>query len=141
MKEELAGMKNGPEMADTDDAMMQAALRNFRASAQAWSDAAYSRPRTVAVSQPGIAWRRTVGWVLSLAISVGVIGTALYERHVADDVSRQVQQQRQQEHQRLAAEQRAKETEDLLAKVDSDVARQVPSAMEPLAQLMDDSSQ
>jgi hypothetical protein len=40
--------------------------------------------------------------------------------------------------QKLADEQRAlKENEDLLAQVDSDVSRQVPSAMEPLAQLMD----
>ena len=42
----------------------------------------------------------------------------------------------QAEQQRLMAEQRAREEEDLLAKVDSDVSREVPSAMEPLAQLM-----
>jgi hypothetical protein len=44
------------------------------------------------------------------------------------------------EHERLAAEQRMQlareEDEDLLARVDSDVAREVPSALEPLAQLM-----
>jgi hypothetical protein len=39
--------------------------------------------------------------------------------------------------QKLEAEQRAStDDEDLLAKVDSDVSREVPSAMEPLAQLM-----
>jgi hypothetical protein len=39
--------------------------------------------------------------------------------------------------QKLAAEQRVREEdEDLLAKVDSDVSRNVPSAMEPLAQMM-----
>jgi hypothetical protein len=37
------------------------------------------------------------------------------------------------------AVQRAKEEEDLMAKVDSDVAREVPSALEPLASLMRDS--
>jgi hypothetical protein len=42
----------------------------------------------------------------------------------------------QVEQQRLMAEQQAREEEDLLAKVDSDVSREVPSAMEPLAQLM-----
>jgi hypothetical protein len=45
------------------------------------------------------------------------------------------------EQERLAVEQRArqnqKENEDLLAKVDSDVSREVPVAMEPLAELMD----
>jgi hypothetical protein len=41
------------------------------------------------------------------------------------------------EQERLAALERARqEEEDLLAKVDSDVSREVPSAMEPLAQLM-----
>ncbi len=44
------------------------------------------------------------------------------------------------EQQRLVAQQRERqarqEDEDLLAKVDSDVSREVPLAMEPLAQLM-----
>jgi hypothetical protein len=44
------------------------------------------------------------------------------------------------EQERLAAKQRnqqlQQEDEDLLAKVDSDVSRGVPSAMEPLAQMM-----
>jgi hypothetical protein len=35
----------------------------------------------------------------------------------------------------VAAEQRARD-EELLAKVDSEVSQEVPSAMEPLAQLM-----
>ena len=45
-------------------------------------------------------------------------------------------------HQREVAEQREREAEKELAKVDSDVAREVPNAMEPLAQLMtEDESQ
>jgi hypothetical protein len=41
------------------------------------------------------------------------------------------------EQQKMVAEARAQqEEEDLLAQVDSDVSREVPSAMEPLAQLM-----
>jgi hypothetical protein len=44
------------------------------------------------------------------------------------------------EHERLPANERnqqvRQEDEDLLAKVDSDVSRGVPSAMEPLAQMM-----
>ncbi len=41
------------------------------------------------------------------------------------------------EQQRLVAAEKARqEEEDLLAKVDSDVSRETPSAMEPLAQLM-----
>jgi hypothetical protein len=45
------------------------------------------------------------------------------------------------EQERVAAQQRRnqqvrQEDEDLLAKVDSDVSREVPSALEPLAQMM-----
>jgi hypothetical protein len=36
----------------------------------------------------------------------------------------------------MAAQRAQAEEEDLLAQVDSDVSREVPSAMEPLAQLM-----
>jgi hypothetical protein len=50
-----------------------------------------------------------------------------------------IAQARQAEQQRLAAAQRAQqEEEDLLAKVDSEVSRQVPTSMEPLARLMDE---
>jgi len=54
-----------------------------------------------------------------------------------------IAQTRMIEQRRLAAEERAgQEEEDLLAKVDGDVSREVPSAMEPLAQLMaEDESQ
>jgi hypothetical protein len=41
-----------------------------------------------------------------------------------------------QQQQPAAAPRVREEDEDLLAKVDSDVSRQVPSSMEPLAQLM-----
>ena len=140
MRDELAATKKAPEndpvMVDVDDAAMRAALKNFRSSVHAWSDAAYVRPRTVALSQQGFAWRRVVGWVLSLAISAGLVGTAVYQRHLTGELA---YQQQQREQQKLLAEKHARETEDLLAKVDSDVSREVPSAMEPLAQLMVDS--
>jgi hypothetical protein len=42
------------------------------------------------------------------------------------------------EQQHELAAQRAKDEADLMARVDSDIARQVPSALEPLASLMDE---
>ena len=48
------------------------------------------------------------------------------------EAARIAQQQRE-----LAAE-RANEEAELMARVDSDIARQVPSALEPLASLMDE---
>jgi hypothetical protein len=44
--------------------------------------------------------------------------------------------QRAAEQQRQLADQHAREAEDLLAKVDSDISQEVPDAMEPLARLM-----
>jgi hypothetical protein len=122
-----------------DDPTVQSALRAFRGSVNAWSDAAYHRPRpAVAAATQQIAWRRATAWVLSLVLSFGLVGTAVYERHEHNVIARQQEQQREQERQRILAEQRARETEDLLANVDSDISREVPAAMEPLAQLMDE---
>jgi hypothetical protein len=42
--------------------------------------------------------------------------------------------------QKQAADLKAADEEDLLASVDSEVSRQVPSAMEPLAQMAEDES-
>lgn len=125
--------------AEVDDPVLQAALRSFRTSVQAWTDAAYYRPRTaVAPHAERFAWRRAAAGVLSLVLLFGLIGTAVYERHEHNVIARQQQQQREQERQRLLAEQHAREAEDLFANVDSDVSREVPAAMEPLAQLMDE---
>ncbi len=44
--------------------------------------------------------------------------------------------QREVEQQRQLAAERARDAEELLARVDTEISRQVPSAMEPLARLM-----
>lgn len=132
------------------DPVLREALRNFRGSVHAWSDAAYNRPRGVLAAAHRSAWRRSVAWVLSLALSLAIGGAVGWERHHQNEIARQhEQQQREREQQRqlaqqqaLAAQQKlqglqdAQGSEDLLAKVDSDISREVPAAMEPLAQLM-----
>jgi hypothetical protein len=65
------------------------------------------------------------------------VGGGLYEQHQRQEMARVAAAARAAEQQRLVAAQQARDAEeDLLAKVDSDVSREVPSAMEPLAQLM-----
>ncbi|HWG19896.1 MAG TPA: hypothetical protein VG225_05135 [Terracidiphilus sp.] len=124
--------------ADPEDAAIEPALRDFRASVHAWSDAEFHRVRPAVASAPHRrAWRRSLAWVLSLAISAGMVAAGVEQRHHQQELARQAQQ-RQMEQQRAQAEQHARESEDLLARVDSDVSREVPSAMEPLAQLMSD---
>ncbi|MGA2085390.1 MAG: hypothetical protein ABSG60_07725 [Terracidiphilus sp.] len=112
------------------------ALKNFRASVLAWSEAAYSRPRTAVKTVRQRSWRLAAGWALGCALVAGGVSGGIYERHHRQELARMAAA-RAAESERLVAEQRAsQEEEDLLAKVDSDVSREVPSAMEPLAQLM-----
>jgi hypothetical protein len=126
--------KIDPLEADLPDPMLQSAVRHFRASVHAWSDAAHNRPRSVLSPAPHVlAWRRIAAWTLSLALSVGIVGTAEYERHRYRVIAQEKQHLQEMERQRATAEQRAQEAEDLMANIDSDISRQVPAAMEPLA--------
>jgi hypothetical protein len=138
------------------------ALKHFKASMDAWGDAALSRPRTatpVAV-RPG--WRPAASWALGCLLAAGSLAGAVHAIVHRQEMARQaVQKAAQQSATRqasaapqtvlpvgaqvaksapLAATQKAGsgvEDESLLASVDNDVSRQVPAAMEPLAQLMD----
>jgi hypothetical protein len=117
------------------------ALSNFRLSVHAWSEAEFNRPRTAIEPVRRRVWRLAVGWALGCVLVAGsVSGGAVYRHHQNE---MKIAQARLAERQRLAAQAQARqEEEDLLAKVDSDVSREVPSAMEPLARLMaEDESQ
>ncbi len=121
------------------DAQLEEALRNFRLSVHAWSEAELSRPRTATLTARQWNWRLATGWALGCVLVLGGASSAIFERHQRQVELARVTAQRQAEHQRELALQRARAEEDqLLAKVNSDVSRDVPDAMEPLAQLMDD---
>ncbi|MGA2169626.1 MAG: hypothetical protein ABSG62_15565 [Terracidiphilus sp.] len=126
----------GPE--PISDPLLDEALRDFRLSVHAWSEAVQNRPRTLAHEVRHRSWRLAAGWALGCALVVGSVGGGLYERHHRQEMARMAAAQRAAEQQRQVREQQAarEQDEDLLAKVDSDVSREVPSAMEPLAQLM-----
>jgi hypothetical protein len=112
------------------------ALAIFRQSVHAWSEAAFNRPRTEVRMPAHTGWRLAVGWALGLVLVAGSLSGAVYERHHRQMIARQAEQARHVRQQQLAERQRATD-EDLLATVDSDIARDVPAAMEPLANLMD----
>ena len=136
---ELRGRLEGVGENHEQDPLLDAALRNFRQSVHEWSDAAYRQPRAI----PGRASRKAappwamVSWALGLVLAAGVATTGIHERSRHLEEAR-LAAARQAEQQREAAAQRAKDSEDLLAKVDSDVSQEVPSALEPLAQMMTD---
>jgi hypothetical protein len=130
-------LEGEPQDPAIQDPALEEALKNFRMSVHAWSDAAYSRPRTKAQIVRHRSWRLAVGWALAGVLMAGGVSGGMFERHRKIEHAR-IAAARLAEQQKVLREQQAKEEEDLLAKVDSDVSRQVPSAMEPLAQLMDD---
>ena len=140
--------KNGNAMNPASDwiadpalgAELDQALARFRQNVHAWSEAAYSRPRSVAPVAVHRSWRMATGWALGCVLAAGSLAGGVYEHHrqaIAKAIAKMNADQDARQRQ-LAVQQRAGNAdEDLLATVDSDVSRAVPAAMEPLAQLMD----
>jgi phosphosulfolactate phosphohydrolase-like enzyme len=128
-------------VAGEDDPVFAQALRNFKASVDAWSQAAMNRPRTT-VLRARHSWRMAAGWALGCVLAAGSVAGALHERQHKQELARiaaakAAAQKAAQE--RLVAEQQSASQmdQDLLATVDNDISRAVPAAMEPLAQMMD----
>lgn len=132
------------------DPELEAVLRDFRSSVHAWSETAYQsrseaadRSRALVLS-PGphrTLWRQSLVWALSLVLTAGVATEGMYQYH-QKMLAHQAAIQRELERQRQIAAEHAREADELLARVDSDVSREAPTAMEPLASLMvDDETQ
>jgi hypothetical protein len=167
-----------PQMDMEPDLELAQALKHFKASLDAWSDAALSQPRTTAKLAVRHSWRMVAGWALGCLLVMGSLaGTVreIYQRQEMARIAAQKAAQKIAEERAAAARVTAQpgsaqpvnmlpvgaqsdkktpaattrkasptmdsaeaQDEDLLASVDSDVSREVPAAMEPLAQLMDD---
>jgi hypothetical protein len=149
---------------EVEDPMVAEALRNFKASVDAWSDAAYHRPRRVAspMRLAVASWRLVATLAMGCMLVAGTVTATVVERHHQQELARQAAikasaQRAANEHAATAQPAKAniqapnvktdahakrgaaiasEDDADLLANVDSDVSRQVPAAMDPLAQLM-----
>lgn len=130
------------------------ALVDFRQSIHAWSAAEFSRPRMAVEHAGRRRWRLATGWALGCVLMAGSVSGGLAYRHHAIEVetvrARVAERDRQVVQKQVAQEkdQQARQAQLLagvdgeLAKVDSAVSREIPSAMEPLAQMMaEDESQ
>jgi hypothetical protein len=128
----------GLQAADAQDAELEEALKDFKSSIHAWSEAAYNRPRSLTQNVRRRSWRLAAGWALGCLLVAGSVSGGLFEREHRLELARIAAAQRVAEQEKQLREQQAREVdeEDLLAKVDSDVSRQVPNALEPLAQMM-----
>ena len=155
------------------DLELEQALKHFKASMDAWSGAAYSRPRTATQAAVRHTWRMAASWALGCVVVMGSLAGAVHvvvHRQEMARIAAQKAAQKAAEERTAAAQVTAQPTsaqptstqsgkktpaatvrkvsaaqdsaqaqdEELLASVDSDVSREVPAAMEPLAQLMDD---
>ena len=144
LKEGLVSQQTADESnhASMDEAEMDRVLRDFRLSVHAWSEAVYTRPRQLSdVAPRRAAWRKAAAWCLGCVLVTGVAGGGFLEFQHHEEMAR-IAAAREAQHQHELAEARARAAEEELAKVDSDIAREVPNAMEPLAQLMaEDESQ
>jgi uncharacterized protein YpuA (DUF1002 family) len=132
------------EGAETD-ARLNQALADFRSSVNAWSEAAYSRARMAEIRVRRRSWRLAAGWALGCALVAGGITGGIVEHQRQQEAARIAaadgqQAQRQQMAMALKHAQSQDHVQDagLMAKVDSDTAQEVPDAMQPLAQLMED---
>lgn len=124
------------------DPALKHALGDFKASVHAWSDAVSARPRAVRRVVVRRSWQVAAGWGLAMVLIAGTVSGGFYEHHqrvVAAQLAaeRAAEQQRQAELER--AKLKAQEEEEMLASVDTAVSREVPAAMEPLAQLSEES--
>ena len=115
---------------------LREAISNFKSSVDAWSESAISRPREV-TTPARTAWGIAPSWVLGCAVFVCTVSGGVYQNHRQQE-SAKIEAARIAQQQRELAAERAKEEAELMARVDSDIARQVPSALEPLASLMDE---
>ena len=109
---------------------------------RAWSDAAYNRPRTVQSIVVHRAWlgsvRLAAGWSLAVVLLAGTVSGGFYEHHRRVAAAHIAAVQKAEQERQAAAQRaldQAQQEDDVLASVDTDVSREVPSAMEPLAQL------
>jgi len=139
----------GPQPVEKVDALsidalepeLREALSDFKAGITAWSEAMISRPRELK-TPARINWQLVTKWALGCVVFAGTVSGGLYQNHRQEETAKAaaIAAARAEQQQRQLAAQMAMEqsSEDLMAKVDSDVAREVPSALEPLASLMSD---
>jgi hypothetical protein len=115
------------------------AISNFKSSVDAWSDSAISHPRDV-TSPARTGWAIAPKWALGCAVFICTVSGGVYQNHRQQE-SVKIEAARIAEQQRELAAERTKDEADLMARVDNDIARQVPSALEPLASLMDENQE
>jgi hypothetical protein len=143
---------------EAGEAELKQTLQNFRESVHAWGEAEYTRPHLLKSTAAHHTWKWALTWALGCVLAIGGLSLGLYEHHQQQLAKDNGAQQRQQAPvmastapavpvpassgepiQQIAQVEAGELDANLLTAVDTAVSRQVPSAMEPLAQLMEGS--
>jgi hypothetical protein len=123
------------EKLETLEPELREALGNFKASVNAWSDAMITRPREATASaRPN--WSEVTKWALGCAVFLATVSGGIYQNHHQQQAARVEAARIAQQQRELAAQKTDVQDDELMANVDSDIAREVPSALEPMASLM-----
>ncbi len=133
---------------EKNEARIEQALKNFRGSVKAWSDAEFATPREVRRSRWSAMWmtltRPAVSGALAAVLATASIGVPVAVVHHQQVVAEQ--RQEAANRQKAIQVRQARENEvqpmddaDLMTEVDSDIAQEAPDALQPLASLMSDS--
>lgn len=131
----LTGHADDPEEMEPE---LHEALGDFKLSVGAWSEAMISRPRE-AKAPARTNWGAVTKWALGCAVFACTVSGGVYQNHKQVEAAKlEAARMAEQQHATEAAKLTNADEEDLMADVDSDVARQVPSALEPMATLMND---
>jgi hypothetical protein len=131
----LAGQALDPEIIQPE---LREALGDFKMSVEAWSESMMSRPRE-AKAPARTNWSALTKWALGCVVFAGTVSTGVYQNHKQVEAAKVAAARiAEQQHATEAASLTHSDEEDLMATVDNDVARQVPSALEPMATLMND---
>jgi len=138
-KDENAKPAEELEKQETLEPELREALGNFKASVDAWSEAMMSRPREVK-APARTNWSGVTKWALGCVVFAGTVSGGVYQNHKQQEAAK-VEAARVAEQQRELAAHKVIQDDDLMASVDSAIAREVPSALEPMASLMTDDSQ
>src|ERR1700685_3807610 len=91
--------------AELDDPLVAGALKHFKSSVDAWSEAAYSRPKS-AVRTGQDSWRLAASWALGCLLVTGSLAGGLYEHRQRQQAARAAEVKAAEQKVRLAAEQR-----------------------------------
>jgi hypothetical protein len=133
---------------EIEDAQVEMALKHFRESVHGWSDEEFGRARVIRRSRWDAMWRMmanpVMAWSMACVLTVASVGVPVNIHHLqVVAAERRAELEKQKKLAEEKAEQQAAAAindDELMSHVDSDIAQDAPDAMQPLAQLMSDST-